>query len=166
MEEPTTAERISAGPDDAPVRRLRRSRPRRPAPRQQLVDAADRVPGADLGEHAGEVALGIEPIGPDGLEERVDRRALAARVRARGGGGAKLLGADALISVFAAGLGSTSPRGGARKGTSRMLRSRVDPAEPLGPAWREEVGRDLTALGGVAVLTPLSVAALTAPRRF
>ena len=48
-----------------------------------------------------------------------------------------------------------------------MLRSRADPAEPLGPAWLEEVGRDLTALGGVAVLTllTLAVAAFMALRR-
>ena len=33
------------------------------------------------------------------------------------------------------------------------LRDPADPANPLGPPWVEEMGRDLTALGGVAVLT-------------
>jgi undecaprenyl-diphosphatase len=39
-----------------------------------------------------------------------------------------------------------------------MLRSSEDLADPLGPAWLEEVGRDMTALGGVAVLTLLTLA--------
>jgi undecaprenyl-diphosphatase len=39
------------------------------------------------------------------------------------------------------------------------LRDPADPAEPLGPRWVEEMGRDLTALGGTAVLTLVSVAA-------
>jgi undecaprenyl-diphosphatase len=38
------------------------------------------------------------------------------------------------------------------------LRSATDPADLLGPPWLEEVGRDLTALGGIAVLTLLSLA--------
>lgn len=33
------------------------------------------------------------------------------------------------------------------------LRSAGDPADPLGPPWLEEVVRDITALGGTAVLT-------------
>ncbi|WP_372624797.1 phosphatase PAP2 family protein [Falsiroseomonas sp.] len=37
------------------------------------------------------------------------------------------------------------------------LRSATNPADPLGPPWLEEVGRDLTALGGIAVLTLLSL---------
>jgi undecaprenyl-diphosphatase len=39
-----------------------------------------------------------------------------------------------------------------------MLRSSENLADPLGPAWLEEVGRDMTALGGVAVLTLLTLA--------
>jgi undecaprenyl-diphosphatase len=39
-----------------------------------------------------------------------------------------------------------------------MLRSSENMADPLGPAWLEEVGRDITALGGVAVLTLLTLA--------
>jgi undecaprenyl-diphosphatase len=39
------------------------------------------------------------------------------------------------------------------------MREPADPADPLGPRWVEEMGRDLTALGGVAVLTLVSVAA-------
>lgn len=34
----------------------------------------------------------------------------------------------------------------------RIMRSATDPADPIGPRWLEEIGRDLTALGGVAVL--------------
>lgn len=33
------------------------------------------------------------------------------------------------------------------------MRSEVDPADPIGPRWFEEMARDLTALGGLAVLT-------------
>jgi undecaprenyl-diphosphatase len=39
------------------------------------------------------------------------------------------------------------------------MREPADPADPLGPRWVEEMGRDLTALGGVAVLTLVSGAA-------
>jgi len=39
------------------------------------------------------------------------------------------------------------------------MRTPGDPADPLGPRWLEEVGRDLTALGGIAVLTLLTTAA-------
>lgn len=37
------------------------------------------------------------------------------------------------------------------------LRSRGDVADPIGPPWLEEIGRDLTALGGIAVLTLITV---------
>jgi undecaprenyl-diphosphatase len=36
------------------------------------------------------------------------------------------------------------------------LRNPVDRSDPLGPEWFEEVMRDFTALGGYAILTPLS----------
>lgn len=39
-----------------------------------------------------------------------------------------------------------------------MLRNPADPSDPLGPAWVEELARDFTALGGVGVLTLLTVA--------
>lgn len=39
-----------------------------------------------------------------------------------------------------------------------LLREPNDVANPLGPPWVEEIGRDLTALGGVAVLSLLCVA--------
>ena len=42
----------------------------------------------------------------------------------------------------------------------RALRRTDDPARPIGPSWLSEMGRDLTALGGVAVLT-LFVLAVT-----
>jgi undecaprenyl-diphosphatase len=38
------------------------------------------------------------------------------------------------------------------------LRSPANPADPLGPGWLAEMGRDITALGGVAVLTLLTLA--------
>lgn len=40
------------------------------------------------------------------------------------------------------------------------MRSPGEPADPWGPGWIEEMGRDLTALGGVAVLTFISLAAV------
>ena len=40
----------------------------------------------------------------------------------------------------------------------RALRRAADPAKPIGPDWLAEVGRDLTALGGVTVLTLLTFA--------
>lgn len=40
------------------------------------------------------------------------------------------------------------------------LREPGDPSDPLGPVWVHEVGRDVTALGGMAVLTILTVAVL------
>ncbi|PWS37071.1 hypothetical protein DFH01_09345 [Falsiroseomonas bella] len=48
-----------------------------------------------------------------------------------------------------------------------LLRTPGDPADPLGPPWVEEIGRDVTALGGIAVLTLLTlvVAAFLALRR-
>ena len=39
------------------------------------------------------------------------------------------------------------------------LRTPGDPADPLGPVWVEELARDVTALGGVGVLTFLTLAA-------
>jgi undecaprenyl-diphosphatase len=39
------------------------------------------------------------------------------------------------------------------------MREPADPADPLGPRWVEEIGRDLTALGGSAVLALVSTAA-------
>jgi undecaprenyl-diphosphatase len=41
------------------------------------------------------------------------------------------------------------------------LRDPADHGEPFGPAWLEEMGRDFTALGGVAVLTLITLGALT-----
>jgi undecaprenyl-diphosphatase len=39
----------------------------------------------------------------------------------------------------------------------RALRNPDDPRRPIGPWWTEEVARDITALGGVAVLTLLTL---------
>lgn len=38
------------------------------------------------------------------------------------------------------------------------IRNADDPSDPIGPKWVEEIGRDLTALGGVAVLTLVTIA--------
>src|SRR5205823_13203896 len=40
----------------------------------------------------------------------------------------------------------------------RSLRRSDDPAVPIGPRWLQEVGRDMTALGGVAVLSLVTLA--------
>lgn len=40
-----------------------------------------------------------------------------------------------------------------------MLRTPTDLSDPIGPAWVEEMSRDFTALGGVGVLTLLTLAA-------
>jgi undecaprenyl-diphosphatase len=40
------------------------------------------------------------------------------------------------------------------------LRNRGDVADPLGPRWLEEIGRDLSALGGTAVLSLITIAAV------
>jgi undecaprenyl-diphosphatase len=42
----------------------------------------------------------------------------------------------------------------------RALRSRTDPSDPLGPRWVEEVARDLTGLGGMAVLALITAASV------
>lgn len=39
-----------------------------------------------------------------------------------------------------------------------MLRNPADPADPLGPGWVQEFGRDVTALGSVGILAVLTVA--------
>src|SRR4051812_16887073 len=38
------------------------------------------------------------------------------------------------------------------EGIIRALRRPDDPAKPIGPYWVEEVGRDITALGGVPLI--------------
>jgi undecaprenyl-diphosphatase len=40
-----------------------------------------------------------------------------------------------------------------------LLRNPADPADPIGPGWIEEFGRDVTALGGFGILTFLTFAA-------
>ncbi len=39
------------------------------------------------------------------------------------------------------------------------LRDPADPSDPLGPPWLEELGRDITALGGIGVLSFITLAA-------
>jgi undecaprenyl-diphosphatase len=38
------------------------------------------------------------------------------------------------------------------------LRNPADPSDPLGPQWVEELGRDITAFGGIGILTALTAA--------
>lgn len=40
------------------------------------------------------------------------------------------------------------------------MREANDPADPIGPAWMEEMGRDVTALGGFTILTGLTISAI------
>lgn len=47
------------------------------------------------------------------------------------------------------------------RGLLLALRNPNDLSDPLGPPWLQEVGRDLTALGGTALLTLLTVAVVT-----
>jgi undecaprenyl-diphosphatase len=42
----------------------------------------------------------------------------------------------------------------------RSLRDPADPSDPAGPPWLEEMGRDLTALGGITVLALVTAAAV------
>ncbi|MEZ5933559.1 MAG: phosphatase PAP2 family protein [Alphaproteobacteria bacterium] len=39
-----------------------------------------------------------------------------------------------------------------------LMRNPADPADPIGPGWVEEIGRDVTALGGIAVLVMIVLA--------
>jgi undecaprenyl-diphosphatase len=59
------------------------------------------------------------------------------------------------------GLADEVMEGGAHGFDTRLLlalRTPGDPADPLGPAWVEELGRDVTALGGVGILTFVTLA--------
>lgn len=42
----------------------------------------------------------------------------------------------------------------------RALRRAEDPGQPIGPKWSAEIARDLTGLGGAAVLTLMTAAIL------
>ena len=79
------------------------------------------------------------------------------------------LGSILSVLVLAGGLwGFIEVADAVREGETRSLdqalllalRSPSDPSDPRGPPWVEEVGRDLTALGGVALLSLLSVAVI------
>ncbi|HZF75061.1 MAG TPA: phosphatase PAP2 family protein [Acetobacteraceae bacterium] len=85
-----------------------------------------------------------------GLGERLERRT-----------GLLLLGLAALLWGFLALAGRVME--GDTEALDRalllMLRAPGNPAEPLGPRWVQEMGRDITALGGIAVLTLVTLAA-------
>jgi undecaprenyl-diphosphatase len=75
-----------------------------------------------------------------------------------------LAGLALVLSVLAFFLIADTVRGGGVQSMDekliRSLRRPDDPATPIGPTWMPEVGRDLTALGGVAILTLVTVAVL------
>ncbi len=83
-------------------------------------------------------------------------------------GGADLAVLLALLILVLGGLGFFLIASAVRAGETQSLdehvllalRNPADPADPLGPPWMKEVGRDLTAIGGIAflVLTTVSVA--------
>jgi undecaprenyl-diphosphatase len=96
-----------------------------------------------------------------------------ARWSAAGGALRRWLGARelvtlALVAVLAGGvwafleLADAVAEGELRRvdeGILLAMRNPADRSDPLGPRWFEEVGRDFTALGGVAVLTLFTLAA-------
>jgi undecaprenyl-diphosphatase len=70
---------------------------------------------------------------------------------------------SAILSVAFFSLSRAVVRGSTGDWDERILlamRQANDLADPLGPRWAEEVGRDFTALGGVAVLALISVTAV------
>lgn len=74
-----------------------------------------------------------------------------------------LIAAFAGVTWFLAELTDEVTEGGTReldRAVLLALRSQGDLGDPLGPAWLEVVMRDLTALGGIGVLTLVTVAAL------
>ena len=80
------------------------------------------------------------------------------------------LGALLSLGAFAGGsfafieIAEAVTRGSTRAIDRALLLAFRDPSNlsrPLGPPWVEEMGRDLTALGGVAVLTLVSLAVVT-----
>jgi undecaprenyl-diphosphatase len=84
-----------------------------------------------------------------GLAARIEPRALAA-----------LAALASCLWAFVELAGAV--RGGGTHGfDARLLlalRSPADPADPLGAVWVEELGRDVTALGSIGVLTALTLA--------
>ncbi len=83
------------------------------------------------------------------ITERIEPRVLVAIILA------------ALCIWAFVGLAEEVTEGGTHAFDTRVLlalRSPSDPADPLGPGWVEELGRDVTALGGLGVLTGLTLA--------
>lgn len=72
----------------------------------------------------------------------------------------------ALLVVAAAGWGFAELADDVMEGETRAFDSRIllamrapdDPTNPIGPRWLEEAGRDITALGGMTVLSLLTAA--------
>lgn len=71
-----------------------------------------------------------------------------------------LLGAALWLFISIAGEVLEGETGAWDRRVLLALRSAADPALPWGPAWVQEMARDLTALGGVAVLTLITLAAV------
>jgi undecaprenyl-diphosphatase len=62
---------------------------------------------------------------------------------------------SALAFLVVADLVTDGPPGHTDERLIRALRNPDDPSDPIGPPWAEEMARDVTALGGYAVLTLL-----------
>ena len=78
-------------------------------------------------------------------------------------GGPVLLGMISLVSLLFVGLGSEIGEGETRRFDSRILlalRQSGDLAQPIGPHWLQTAMLDLTALGGVTVLTLVTSVAI------
>jgi undecaprenyl-diphosphatase len=83
------------------------------------------------------------------VRPRLERRTLAAILLA------------ALCGWAFLALAGATARGGARAFDTALLlalRDAADPADPLGPGWLAEFGRDVTALGSVGVLATVTLA--------
>ncbi|WP_106232206.1 phosphatase PAP2 family protein [Halomonas ventosae] len=100
-----------------------------------------------------------------GKTERIGRQHLSTLARlARYELGALL----SLLMLFGGGWGFVELAEEVAEGETRSidealllsLRNPADHADPLGPGWVEELGRDFTALGGVGVLVLVSLGAL------
>jgi undecaprenyl-diphosphatase len=74
---------------------------------------------------------------------------------------AAILAAAACVWIFVALADEVAEGGTGSFDTALLLalRNPADPSDPLGPGWVEELGRDVTPLGSVGILTGLTVAA-------
>ena len=107
-------------------------------------------------------------------EESNAKRRASAAVRRSGwrhlhlGSRRELITLVLLLLVSAGVWGFVALAGEVGEGDTRALDTRIllamrnpqDRADPLGPGWVEELGRDFTALGGIGVLSLVSLATI------